>query len=204
MNVIFFGPPGAGKGTQAKIIEKRCGLIQLSTGDMLRAERASGSELGKRVAAIMDAGHLVTDDIVIAMIEKRLDSPESAKGAIFDGFPRTLAQAKALDELLAARGRKIDMVLELKVSDAELIKRIELRAKNENRTDDTVGALKTRLAEYRDYAGVVLPYYTQKGSQMHVLNGEQPIADVTAALEAILDAHGQNGNGRKAGMGGPK
>lgn len=203
MNVIFFGPPGAGKGTQAKIIEGRFGLKQLSTGDMLRAERASGSELGNRVSAIMDSGALVSDDIVIEMIAKWIDSPECAKGAIFDGFPRTVAQAQALDQMLAARGKKIDLVLELKVEDAEIIKRIEKRAELEGRADDNIDALKVRLAAYRDYASKVLPYYQSGTARFHTLDGQQSVDDVTKALVTILDSTG-NGSSRSAGPGGPR
>src|SRR3954469_14722698 len=121
MNLILFGPPAAGKGTQAKRLVTERGMVQLSTGDMLRAARAAGSELGKRVAAIMDAGQLVSDDIVIALIEEQLKLEATRKGAIFDGFPRTVPQAEALDALLARNGRKIDRVVVMEVADAEVV-----------------------------------------------------------------------------------
>src|SRR5215469_8520145 len=124
MNVILFGPPAAGKGTQAKRLVDDRSMVQLSTGDMLRAAIASGSELGERVAGIMERGELVSDEIVIALIEDRLTEAEAAGGAIFDGFPRTLAQAEALDQMLKRRGRKIDVVVRLKVDDDALMHRI--------------------------------------------------------------------------------
>src|SRR5688572_5183208 len=127
MNLILFGPPAAGKGTQAKRLVEQRQMVQLSTGDMLRAAIASGSELGQRVSGIMQRGELVSDEIVIELIEQRLPEAEAAGGAIFDGFPRTLAQARALDEMLAGRGKQIDLVIRLKVDDAALLKRIEGR-----------------------------------------------------------------------------
>jgi adenylate kinase len=186
MNVIFFGPPGAGKGTQAKLIEEQYGLKQLSTGDMLREERASKSPLGKQVASLMDNGKLVSDDIVIELIANRIDSPACAKGVIFDGFPRTLAQAEALDAMLASRCKKIDLVLELQVDDEEVLKRVNKRAHQEGRADDTYQTLKTRLDLYRDYAAVVLPYYRKNG-EVVALNGQQPIKTVTDVICAALD-----------------
>ena len=145
MNVIFFGPPAAGKGTQAKIIEEKYGLKQLSTGDMLREEISAGTDLGMAAKELMDKGALVPDDVVIGMIAKRIDSPECEKGAVFDGFPRTVAQAEALDAMLKVRDQSIDMVLELKVEDNAIIERVKKRAAEEGRSDDTVEALELSL-----------------------------------------------------------
>jgi adenylate kinase len=187
-NVIFFGPPAAGKGTQAKIIEDKYGLKQLSTGDMLRAQVAEGTELGKQAKEIMDAGKLVSDEIVIGMIAdsmERVKDNKRIKGFIFDGFPRTNAQAQSLDMMLKERGHKIDMVLELQVDDAALMARIEKRAKEEGRSDDTVAAMKTRLDQYRDYSAIVLPYY-QIQDNVYAIDGMRPIDEVTMQIEAIL------------------
>ena len=129
MNLVLFGPPGAGKGTQAKVLVESRGLPQLSTGEMLRAAVKAGTPLGKKVDALLTKGELVPDDIVIGIIAQRYDQPDCAKGAVFDGFPRTIAQAEALDAMLAARGRKIDAVLELKVNDQVLLDRVEQRIK---------------------------------------------------------------------------
>lgn len=184
-NVVFFGPPAAGKGTQAKIIEGKYGLKQLSTGDLLRAQVAAGTELGLKAKEIMDAGQLVSDDIVIGMIANAMDNAKRAKGFIFDGFPRTNAQAQALDMMLKDRGQKIDMVLELQVDDSALIARIEKRAKEEGRSDDTVDALKVRLDQYRQYSAIVLPYYQSQGDVMPI-DGMRPVDEVTMQIEAIL------------------
>jgi adenylate kinase family enzyme len=127
MNLILFGPPGAGKGTQAQRLVRERGMVQLSTGDMLRAAQSSGSELGRRVKAVMDAGHLVSDEIVIDLISEKLEEASRAGGAIFDGFPRTVAQAEALDRLLAGRGQKIDSVIRLIVDEEQLLARIAKR-----------------------------------------------------------------------------
>lgn len=185
MNIIFFGPPAAGKGTQARIIEEKYGLKQLSTGDMLRAEISVGSELGLAAKKIMDRGELVSDEIVIGMIAKRIDSPACAKGAIFDGFPRTVPQADALEKMLAERGKKIDIVMELEVDQDMLVARIEKRAAEEGRSDDNIDALKVRLEQYNDYSAKVLPYYAAKG-EVHKIDGKKTINEVTAQIEAIL------------------
>lgn len=185
-NIIFFGPPAAGKGTQAKIMESKYGLRQLSTGDMLRAQVAEGTELGKQAKAIMDSGKLVSDEIVIGMIEDSMERNSKAKGFIFDGFPRTTAQAEALDTMLKARGEKIDTVLELQVDDSALLKRIEKRAKEEGRSDDTVDAMKVRLDQYRNYSAEVLPYYKSQDIVMPV-DGMRPIDEVTMQIEAVLE-----------------
>lgn len=191
MNVIFFGPPAAGKGTQAKIIEDKYGLKQLSTGDMLREEVTKQTPLGIEAKKLMDEGALVADEIVIGMIASRIDSPECAKGAIFDGFPRTVAQAKVLDQMLAERGKGIDMILELKVDDEALLARVKKRSQEEGRSDDTVDALAKRLAAYHDYAAEVLPYY-QSAKGVKPVDGMQDIDAVTDQIEKILN------EGRKA------
>jgi len=186
-NIIFFGPPAAGKGTQAKIMEQKYGLRQLSTGDMLRAQVNEGTELGKQAKAIMDSGKLVSDEIVIGMIEDSMERNKKAKGFIFDGFPRTNAQAQALDMMLKDRGEKIDAVLELQVDDGALLERIEKRAKEEGRSDDTVDAMKVRLEQYREYSAMVLPYYKIQDIVMPV-DGMRPVDEVTLQIEAVLEA----------------
>lgn len=185
MNVIFFGPPAAGKGTQAKIIQQQYGLQQLSTGDMLREQIAAGTELGKKAKHLMDQGKLVPDHVVIDMIAERIDSPACAKGVIFDGFPRTVAQAEALDKLLAERGKKIDIVMELDVDQDKIIERMQKRAAEEGRSDDNIEALKVRLAQYNDYSAKVLPYYRAQGPVAKI-NGNKPVEAVTTQITDIL------------------
>jgi adenylate kinase len=215
MNLILLGPPGAGKGTQAKEIESKRGLIQLSTGDMLRAAAKAGTGVGTRVKSIMDRGELVSDDIVIRIISERIDRPDCRNGFILDGFPRTLPQAAALDVMLADKGRKMDAVIELKVDYNRLVERIVGRytcAKcgegyhdrfkrpkvrgtcdvcgNEEftrRADDNAETVSTRLmAYYRDTAPLT-GYYFCKGV-LRSVDGMEPIADVGKAIGAVLDA----------------
>lgn len=185
MNLILFGPPAAGKGTQAKRLVEQRGMVQLSTGDMLRAARTSGSELGQRVAGIMDRGELVSDEIVIALIEEKLPQAEQAGGAIFDGFPRTLAQAQALDIMLQGRGAKIDLVIRLKVDDEALLKRIEGRFLAEGRPDDNPESFKVRLAAYNDQTAPLLPYYEGQGKLVE-LDGMASIDEVAAKIDQAL------------------
>ena len=187
MNLILFGPPAAGKGTQAKRLMDGRNMVQLSTGDMLRAAIASGSELGKRVSGVMERGELVTDDIVIALIEERLPETEAAGGAIFDGFPRTIAQAKALDAMLAKRGKKIDLVIRLKVDDAALTQRIAGRFAESGRPDDNPESFKVRLAAYNANTAPLLPYYEEQKKLVEV-DGMGAIETVAQAIDKALDA----------------
>lgn len=186
MNLVLFGPPGAGKGTQAKRLVDAHGWVQLSTGDMLRDARKAGTELGDRVAGIMDRGELVSDEIVIALIEERLPEAEAAGGAIFDGFPRTVAQAEALDALLEKRGAKIDTVLRLVVDQKELVARMEKRAAEEGRADDTVEAFKVRLETYNAQTAPLIPYYADHGKISDV-DGMGDVDAVTARIASALD-----------------
>jgi adenylate kinase len=188
VNLVLFGPPGAGKGTQAKILTETHGLPQLSTGDMLRAAIAAGTQLGLASKALMDKGALVPDETVVGIIAERYDQPDCAKGAVFDGFPRTIAQAEALDRMLAERGRKIDLVLELKVDDAALLARVESRiaAGGPVRADDNPETLKKRLEVYYKSTAPLLGYYGGQG-KLKTLDGMAPVSDVTGQIMAVLD-----------------
>ena len=213
MNIILLGPPGAGKGTQARRLVEERDMIQLSTGDMLREARASGSEMGQKVAAIMDAGELVTDEIVIGLIEERLDGDRKG-GFIFDGFPRTLAQADALGDLLANHDETLDAVIEMRVDDAALVARITARSTCadcgevyndqtkpipadgkcancggetfKRRADDTAEALTTRLLEYYKKTSPLIGYYWAK-RDLRTIDGLGEIEAVAAAISGVLE-----------------
>jgi adenylate kinase len=189
MNLILFGPPAAGKGTQAKRLVQTRKMVQLSTGDMLRAAIASGSELGQRVAGVMERGELVTDEIVIELIEERLPEAEAAGGAIFDGFPRTLAQAQALDIMLKHRGSGIDLVVRLKVDDAALMSRVAGRFAESGRPDDNPESFKVRLDAYNTQTAPLLPYYEEQMKLVEV-DGMGSIDSVAAGIDKALDAAG--------------
>jgi adenylate kinase len=188
MNLILFGPPGAGKGTQAKMLQDEWSLPQLSTGDMLRAATAAGTELGKRCKAVMDRGDLVPDEVVVGIIAERLDKPDCAKGAVFDGFPRTIAQAQALDRMLAGRGSRIDAVIELKVDDEAMVGRMETRVKENPgsaRADDNAETMRNRLGVYHKNTAPLLDYYRAQGKLASV-DGMAPILNVAAAIRSAL------------------
>ena len=189
MNLVLFGPPGAGKGTQAKILKDQRGLPQLSTGEMLRAAIEAGTPLGLSVKAILAKGELVSDDTVVRIIGERYDQPDCAHGAVFDGFPRTIAQAEALDAMLESRGRKIDLVLELKVDDAVLLSRVEARIKAGGalRSDDTPETLAHRLGVYYRNTAPLLDFYRRQG-KLKTVDGMAPVENVTRQIAAVLDA----------------
>ena len=213
MNIIFLGPPGAGKGTQSKRLEERYGLVQISTGDMLRAEVVRGSDIGKQAKSLMDAGRLVPDELIIAMLKSRIEQPDCVKGFILDGFPRTTGQAEALDTMLKADNKKIDVVLFLDVDEDILADRISGRftcaqcgatynevsnpPKKEGecdvcgshefkrRADDRRETVVERLKEYRKLTAPILPFYEKTG-RLYKINGMLPAAEVTAQIEAVM------------------
>jgi len=191
MRLILLGPPGAGKGTQATRLVEKFGIPQLSTGDMLRAAVAAGTPIGLKAKAVMESGALVSDDIVAGIIDERLDQPDAKKGFILDGFPRTLAQAKALDAMLARKGLKLDAAIELKVDAEKLVSRIVNRAIEAKaagkpvRKDDDPEIFKTRLAAYFRDTAAVTPYYAAKGA-LHEVDGMAAIDAVAAGIDAAL------------------
>ncbi len=193
MNLILLGPPGAGKGTQAASIAKTHGIVQLSTGEMLRAAVKAGTAVGRQAKSIMEKGGLVSDDIVIRIVEDRVAEPDCNPGFILDGFPRTLPQAAALDRLLSRIGRTIDVVIEFRVDDAALLARVEKRAADAvatgavARADDTAEALKTRLWAYYRETSPLIGYYFALG-KLKSIDGLAPIENVTQRIEQILRA----------------
>jgi adenylate kinase len=191
MRLILLGPPGAGKGTQARRLVQRHGIVQLSTGDMLRAAVKAKTPIGRKVEAIMARGELVPDDVVVAIVSDRIDEPDARKGFILDGFPRTVAQAGALERLLAEKGPRLDAVVELKVDQGALLKRLasriaQMRARGESvRPDDNPEALKTRLDVYRTQTAPLIAFYRKKGLLKSV-DGMAPIEAVAAAIDQVL------------------
>ena len=184
LNIVLFGPPGAGKGTQSENLINKYGLVHLSTGDILRSEIGRGSELGRKAKEIMEKGELVGDDIVIAMIEAKLDENTNAKGFIFDGFPRTTAQALALDDLLQKKGTGISGMLALEVKDDELIKRLLLRGQDSGRADDkNEEVIRRRILEYNTKTLPLKNYYNEQG-KFHSING---IGSVNEIFKALVD-----------------
>jgi adenylate kinase len=191
MRLILLGPPGAGKGTQAQRLVERHGIPQLSTGDMLRAAVKAGTDVGKRAKAVMDAGELVSDEIVNAIVAERIDQADCARGFILDGYPRTLAQADAVGAMLSQRGLKLDAVIELTVDDNELVARIAKRAEQARaagqavRKDDDPAVVPERLREYYKKTAPLVGYYYAKG-MLTQLDGMASIDDVTVQIETLL------------------
>ena len=214
MNIILLGPPGAGKGTQASRLVREHGMVQLSTGDMLRAAVAAGTEIGLKAKAVMAAGDLVSDEIVTGILSARLDEPDVSQGFILDGYPRTAAQAQSLDSLLTEKGMKLDHVIELEVDEQALVDRITGRftcakcaegyhdryklpaipgicdvcgaGEFKRRPDDNEQTVRNRMAEYRAKTAPILPFYETRGLVKRV-DGMAPIDEVSAGIEAILD-----------------
>lgn len=213
MNIILLGPPGAGKGTQARFLESKYGMIQLSTGDMLREAVNGGSPLGEKLKSIMDSGELVPDDLMVRLIENRIAQPDCEKGFILDGFPRTIPQAEALDKMLAQAEKNLDAVIELQVDEEKLVERVAGRftcakcgegyhdkfrptkldgkcdvcesIEFSRRSDDNAETMKTRLASYRDQTAPIVPYYEEKGL-LKAVDGMAEMLDVRGKLEELL------------------
>ena len=195
MRLVLFGAPGAGKGTQAQRLVEKHGIVQLSTGEMLRAAVRAGTPVGRRAKDIMDHGGLVPDEVVIAIVSDRIDEPDAHHGFVLDGFPRTVAQAQALDAMLVQKGATLDAVINLKVDESILLKRITTRAEEmiargeAVRADDNPTALQKRLDTYRAQTAPVIDYYAKKGL-LRSVDGMAPIAAVTESIDVVLAQHG--------------
>lgn len=185
MQIIFLGPPGAGKGTQAKIFLERAGIVQISTGDILRAAVAAGTELGKKAKAFMDKGELVPDSVVIGIIEQRIQEPDCKKGFVLDGFPRTIEQAEALDAILEKLHLGIDHVVNFEVPDEELVKRLLGRAEQEGRSDDNPESIKNRLQVFKAKTQPLISYYERKNKLRHI-NGLGTTSEIAERVKAAV------------------
>lgn len=185
MRLILLGPPGAGKGTQAKILVEAYGIPQLSTGDILRAAIAAETPLGLEAKAIMDRGDLVSDAIVNGIVSERIDAEDCKPGFILDGFPRTIAQAQALDDMLKAKGIKLDAVIELTADADELVRRVIQRSKDSNRPDDNPEVIRKRLDVYQTSTAPLVDYYSRQGL-VKTVDGMEAVETVTAAIKAAL------------------
>ena len=189
MNIILLGPPGAGKGTQAKILQKAHGIIQLSTGDMLRSSVASGSKLGQQAKAVMDSGNLMPDDIMTQIISQRIEQTDCINGFILDGFPRTTEQALALEDMLESSEKVLDFVIEIVVDDEILMDRIKSRAEEmsqeDRRSDDNVKTLRKRLGIYHEQTAPILPFYRERG-MLNQVDGMMSITEVSNNIKQIV------------------
>ena len=203
MRIILLGPPGSGKGTQAQLLVQRYGIVQLSTGEMLRAAVAAGTPIGLKAKEIMASGGLVPDDVVVGIISDRIDQPDARKGFILDGFPRTVPQAEALDELLRHKHLKLDAVIELRVNESALLNRVETRVAQmrergeEVRVDDTPEVLTKRLASYRSQTEPLIHYYSER-RKLSTIDGMMTIDEVTRAIHRLLLALGAVGSRTRA------
>ncbi|MBC92060.1 MAG: adenylate kinase [Rhodospirillaceae bacterium] len=189
MNIILLGPPGAGKGTQAKILQKAYGIIQLSTGDMLRSSVASGSKLGQQAKAVMDSGNLMPDDIMTQIISQRIEQTDCINGFILDGFPRTTEQALALEDMLESSDKVLDFVIEIVVDDEILVDRIKSRveemSQEDRRSDDNVETLRKRLGIYHEQTAPILPFYRERG-MLNQVDGMMSITEVSNKIKQIV------------------
>ncbi|MFD2649500.1 adenylate kinase [Devosia albogilva] len=185
MRLILLGPPGAGKGTQAKVLVEDFGIPQLSTGDILRAAIAAGTPLGLEAKAIMDRGDLVSDAVVNGIVSERLDAEDCKPGFILDGFPRTIAQAEALDGMLADKGIRLDAVIELKADADELVRRVIQRSRESNRADDNPEVIRKRLEVYESSTAPLVEYYSRQGL-VKTVDGMAPVEQVTTAIKAAI------------------
>ena len=193
MITVLFGPPGSGKGTQAEIISERFSLPHVSTGQMLRDAVTAGTELGRQVAPIMESGELIPDDMMVRIIEHRLSQPDAQDGVLLDGFPRTVPQARELDEMLERTGREIGVVLFFDVPESELVKRIAHRADLDHRADDTPEAFIQRMREYEAKTAPVIGYYQDRGTRIEFVDGNARIETVTDSILTIFGSAVPNG-----------